>query len=102
MKRLIIRGVRNNQLVSDVQWLTVGLGVVRLLIEKLPKKGNPLIFNEANLSGRHREYFYCIADWVIHQKMKSFAQKIRCNHYAVDTSCNITPVLDKIVREVVQ
>ena len=101
MKHLIIRGVRNNQLVSDVQRLMVGLGAVRLLIERLLKKGNSLILDETNLSERHREYFYSIADWAIYQKMKSSVQKIRRNHYSVDTSCNITPVLDKIVREVV-
>ena len=40
------------------------------------------------------------ADWVIYQRMKPSVQKIRRHHYAVDTSRDITPVLDKIVREV--
>ena len=40
------------------------------------------------------------ADWAVYQKMKSSVEKIRRNHYAVDTSQDITPVLDKIVREV--
>jgi predicted kinase len=40
------------------------------------------------------------ADWAVYQKMKTSAQKIRRNHYAVDTSRDITPVIDKIVREV--
>lgn len=40
------------------------------------------------------------ADWKVYQGMKSTVQKIRRNHYAVDTSRDITPVLDKIVREV--
>ena len=40
------------------------------------------------------------ADWGVYQRMKSAVQKIRRNHYAVDTSRDITPVLDKIVREV--
>jgi predicted kinase len=40
------------------------------------------------------------ADWAVYQKMKLSAQKIRRNHYAVDTSRDIKPVLDKIVREV--
>jgi len=39
------------------------------------------------------------ADWSVYQKMKSTVDKIRRNHYAVDTSRDITPVLDKIVRE---
>jgi predicted kinase len=40
------------------------------------------------------------ADWAVYRKMKSSVQRIRRNHYAVDTSRDITPVLDKIVREV--
>lgn len=40
------------------------------------------------------------ADWTVFQKMKPTVQKIRRNHYAVDTSRDITPVLNKIVREV--
>ena len=39
------------------------------------------------------------ADWVIYQRMKPLVQKIRRKHYAVDTSQDITPVLDKIIRE---
>ena len=40
------------------------------------------------------------ADWAVYQKMKLQVQRIRRNHYAVDTSRDITPVIDKIVREV--
>lgn len=40
------------------------------------------------------------ADWAVYQRMKSLVQKIWRNHYAVDTSRDITPVLDKIIREV--
>ena len=40
------------------------------------------------------------ADWGIYRKMRSSVQRIRRNHYAVDTSRDIMPVLDKIVREV--
>jgi len=39
------------------------------------------------------------ADWSVYQRMKPRVQKIYRNHYAVDTSRDITPVLDKIVRE---
>jgi len=39
------------------------------------------------------------ADWEVYQRMKPSVQKIQRNHYAVDTSRDITPVLDKIVRE---
>ena len=40
------------------------------------------------------------ADWEVYQRMKLAVQRIGRNHYAVDTSRDITPVLDKIVREV--
>ncbi|HEY81840.1 MAG TPA: ATP-binding protein [Dehalococcoidia bacterium] len=40
------------------------------------------------------------ADWTVFQKMKHSVQKIRRNHFAVDTSRDITPVLNKIVREI--
>ena len=39
------------------------------------------------------------ADWAVYQRMKPSVQKISRNHYAVDTSKDITPVLDKVVRE---
>ena len=109
---------------------------VHLLIERLLKKGVPLILDATNLSERYREHLYSIADrlevklvlvrveappwvvrerlkarrensadksdadWAVYQKMKPSVQKIRRHHYAVDTSRDITPVLDKIVREV--
>ncbi len=40
------------------------------------------------------------ADWEVYQRMQSSVQQINRNHYAVDTSRDITPVLDKVVREV--
>ena len=40
------------------------------------------------------------ADWMVYHRMKPSVEKIRRNHYAVDTSRDITPVLDKIVRQV--
>lgn len=103
------------------------------LIEQLLRRGFSLILDATNLSERHREYFYSIADhldvklvlvwveappqlvrerlkdrrneetksdadWVVYQKMKSSVQPIRRNHYVVDTSRDIAPVIDKIVR----
>ncbi len=40
------------------------------------------------------------ADWAVFQKMKPAVQQIRRNHFAADTSRDINPVLDKIVRAV--
>ncbi len=109
---------------------------IHLLTERLLKKGISLILDATNLSERHREYLYSIAEhldgklilvrveappqvvyerlktrlensenksdaeWIVYQRMKPSVQKISRNHYAVDTSRDITPVLDKIVREV--
>ena len=100
-----------------------------LLIQELLKKGIPLIFDATNLIERHRERLYRIADltgakliivrveappelvrqrldhrtseadWRVYQRMRSSVQKIRRNHFAVDTSRDITPVIDKIVRQ---
>ena len=39
------------------------------------------------------------ADWNVYQKMRASMQKIRRNHFAVDTSRDIAPVINKIVRE---
>jgi len=107
-----------------------------LLVRRLLERGISLILDATNLSERHREHLYSIADrlgvklilvrveappqvvyerlktrrenaegrsdadWNVYQGMKSAVQKIRRNHYAVDTSRDITPVLDKIIREV--
>ena len=40
------------------------------------------------------------ADWEVYEKMKSSVEKISRQHYVVDTSRDITPVLSKIVRQV--
>lgn len=40
------------------------------------------------------------ADWSVFQRMKSSVEKIRRNHFAVDTSRDITPVIEKIIRAV--
>jgi hypothetical protein len=39
------------------------------------------------------------AGWGIYQRMKCTVQKVHRTHFVVDTSRDITPVIDKIVRE---
>jgi predicted kinase len=111
---------------------------IHYLIEVLLKKGIPVILDATNLSERHREPIYSIAersnarlvlvnveappelvkkrlktrmkaenpgdnsdaDWTVYEKMKPAVEKIRRKHFTVDTSGDITPVIDKIVREV--
>ena len=111
--------------------------VLHLLIERLLKRGIPLILDATNLSERDREYLYNIADrigarlilvrveapaelvyqrlkarsnggdlannsdadWDVYRKMQPSVEKISRRHYAVDSSRDIAPVLDKVVRE---
>jgi len=40
------------------------------------------------------------ADWAVYQKMRLAVDKIGRRHYVVDTSKDVMPVIDKIVREV--
>ncbi len=40
------------------------------------------------------------ADWGVYQKMRRTMDKMHRSHFAVDTSRDITPVIEKIVREV--
>jgi predicted kinase len=39
------------------------------------------------------------ADWQVYQKMKTSVDEIRRKHYAVDTSQDISPAIDRIARE---
>jgi predicted kinase len=39
------------------------------------------------------------AGWAVYQKMKQSVEAMQRNHYAVDTSRDITPVVEKVVRE---
>ena len=109
-----------------------------LLIQRLLGRGISVILDATNLSERHRERLYSIADrlgaqlilvrveapaevaherlrvrqegadpgdrsdadWNVYQRMQPSVEKIQRKHYAVDTSRDITPVLDKIAREV--
>ncbi len=40
------------------------------------------------------------ADWSVYCQMKSSVERISRNHYVVDTSRDIAPVIDKVVREI--
>ena len=111
--------------------------ILHLLIERLLKKGVPLILDATNLSERDRERLYNIAerlearlilvwveappelvyqrlrarkngansannsdaDWEVYRKMKPSVEKISRKHYVADSSRDISPVLEKVVRE---
>jgi len=40
------------------------------------------------------------ADWAVYRRMRSSVERISRNHYVVDTSRDISPVVDKILREI--
>ncbi len=109
---------------------------IRLLAERLLRRGFCIIMDATNLSERYREYFYSIAerldvklivvsveappslvkerlaarlgnlkerseaDWEVYMKMKPSVEKITRKHYVVDTSRDITPVIDRVMREI--
>ena len=54
--------------------------------------------NRANGTGSEEDQSE--ADWAVFQRMKTSVQQIRRHHFAVDTSRDIAPVLDKVVREI--
>ena len=84
--------MEDSQLISDVQQLTDGLG-------RLPEPVvKPAFVAVSGLPGTGKSYF--CSKLAVYQRMKPSVQRINRNHYAVDTSRDITPVLDKIVREV--
>lgn len=111
---------------------------IHTLIEDLLRRSASLILDATNLSERHREELYGIADrlgvrlilvrveaptklvyerlksrmedddettnsdadWSVYQRMRSEVQPIGRRHYVVNTSEDITPVIEEIVREV--
>ena len=42
------------------------------------------------------------ADWAVYRRMRSTVERISRNHYVVDTSRDISPVVEKIVREIMR
>ena len=109
---------------------------IRLLIEKLLKRGISLILDATNLSEQSRKQFYNIADrlnvrlvlvrveapaevvwqrmqsrpgdpedrsdadWTVYQQMLSSVDEIKRDHYVVDTSQDITQVIDEITGDI--
>jgi predicted kinase len=50
-------------------------------------------------AGRKNIHDKSDADWAVYQKMKPTVEKIHRKHFSVDTSRDITPVIDKVVKE---
>lgn len=75
---------------------TVGAQLILVRVEAPPDVVRQRLNDRPSAAARHDR---SEADWRVYQKMRSSAQRIRRNHFAVDTSRDITPVIDKIVRE---
>lgn len=60
----------------------------------------PDVVKERLQSRRYDPQTKSDADWEVYQRMKSSVDRIRRQHLAVDTSRDITPVIEKIVKEV--
>ncbi len=75
---------------------TVGAKMILVRVEAPPEVVRQRLNNRPSTAARQDR---SDADWKVYQKMRSSAQKIRRNHFAVDTSRDIAPVIDKIVRE---
>lgn len=73
----------------------LGVKLILVRVEAPPQVVRERLKNRSNDSGNKSD-----ADWAVYQKMKPQAQRIRRQHYAVDTSQDISPVLNKIVRAV--
>lgn len=71
---------------------------VRLVLVKV--EAPPGVVRERLKARREDPQSKSDADWGVYQKLRSSVEKIWRNHYVVDTSRDITPVLDKIVRAV--
>ncbi|MFA5309256.1 MAG: AAA family ATPase [Dehalococcoidales bacterium] len=103
---------------------------------ELVKKGRPVILDATNLTEKHRQPIYRIAerenarlvlvrvtappelvrqrlrrragdannnsdaDWAVYREMKPTEEKIQRRHFTVDTARDITPALDRVVKEI--
>ncbi len=110
---------------------------IHCLMEEFLRRGIPIILDATNLTRKHRERLYSIAerhqakliivqikapaevvqkrlkgrvagndngdnssaDWSVYKKMKPMVEIIDRRHFTVDTSKDITPAIEKIVRE---
>jgi len=75
---------------------TLEAKLILVRVEAPPDVVRQRLNNRSSTAGREDR---SDADWKVYRKMKSSAQRIRRNHFAVDTSRDIAPVIDKIVRE---
>ena len=73
----------------------LGVKLILVRVEAPPEVVRERLKTRQKVSGGKSD-----ADWKVYQKMMTSVQRIWRKHFAVDTSKDIAPVLDKIVREV--
>jgi predicted kinase len=84
------------QLYTIADQLNIRLLLVR--VEAPPEVVYRRLKSRANNSANNSEN-NSDADWAVYRRMRPSVDKIQRNHYVVDTSRDINPVLDKIVTE---
>ncbi len=72
--------------------------LIMVRVEAPPEVVQERLRNRADGTGSEEDQSE--ADWAVFQRMQTSVQQIRRHHFAVDTSRDIAPVLDKVVREV--
>ncbi len=88
---------RNRERLYHIAYqLDARLVIVR--VEAPPEVVQERLRNRADGTGSEEDQSE--ADWAVFQRMQTSVQQIRRHHFAVDTSRDIAPVLDKVVREV--
>ncbi len=81
------------QLYAIADQLNIRLILVR--VEAPPEVVYRRLESRAKYPGNNSD-----ADWAVYRQMQPTVDEIQRNHYVVDTSRDINPVLDKIVSEV--
>lgn len=71
--------------------------LVMVLVEAPPEVVRQRLEGRAGDPGDNSD-----ADWSVYCQMRSSVERISRNHYVVDTSRDIAPVIDKVVREIKQ
>lgn len=75
----------------------VNARLVMVRVEAPPEVVQERLRNRADGTGSKEDQSE--ADWAVFQRMKTSVQQIRRHQFVVDTSRDISPVLDKVVRE---
>ncbi len=73
---------------------------VKLVIVRVTAPEEEVRWRLRRRLGKGQDNGHSDADWEVYKKMRPREEVIRRNHYVIDTSKDVTPVIDKIVREV--